>query len=212
MKADLIYADHRNSTRDDRWEISQGKVFTQTPDLYNKVYTYSWNAPVGPFDACEEVFALFNMPGGLHEKNQIRSMSIGDLVVLEFDNGKTEVYVCSSTGFEEISHDPQMGSFLEEITKKDDAFKKHNIPFGHEVRNLVLKFIKDGLAGSLHDMTPKSTLIGEILDDAIHFNEVNFDPYGFVWRADRFDDTTEGQEAFDDDRSYEISRALKEGW
>ena len=81
MKATVIYADWEAAGRDTRLDVfGQGKVLDGQPELYRKVHTYEYvNGPVGPISACEEVFSLFNMPGGLQEKKKVRSMSVGDI-------------------------------------------------------------------------------------------------------------------------------------
>jgi len=114
MKATVVYANWDQIDRDTRLDVvGEGQVLDGQPELYSQVHVFEYhNGPVGPFDACEEMYALFNMPGGLQEKKRVRSMSVGDVVVLNLDNGQTEVYVCASCGFEEVSHLPQMGSWL----------------------------------------------------------------------------------------------------
>lgn len=114
MKATVVYANWDLIDRDTRLDVvGEGQVLDGQPELYKKVHTFEYvNGPVGPYDACEEMFALFNMPNGLQEKKRVRSMSVGDVVVLDLDNGQTEVFVCARAGFEEVSGLARMGSWL----------------------------------------------------------------------------------------------------
>lgn len=114
MKATVIYANWDQIDRDTRLDVvGEGQVLDGQPELYSKVHVYEYvNGPVGPYDACEEMYALFNMPNGLQNKKSVRSMSVGDVVVIDFDNGTTEAFVCAWAGFEEVSGLPRMGSWL----------------------------------------------------------------------------------------------------
>jgi hypothetical protein len=114
MKATVIYADWSKIDRDTRLDVvGEGHVLDGSPELYYKVYTFCYNnGPVGPYSACDEMFSLFHMPGGLHEKMGVRSMSVGDVVVIDFDDGRTDVYVCADTDFEDVSYMPRIGSWL----------------------------------------------------------------------------------------------------
>lgn len=97
MKAEVLYVDHDKTTRDERVDAMDGK---QLPaDLYKVVRMFDGDA-ASPEAACEELFAKLqavDAPVLDHQGVRIRSMMIGDMIVLD---GKR--YLCTREGFQRV--------------------------------------------------------------------------------------------------------------
>jgi hypothetical protein len=95
MKAQILYVDDHRTTRDQRWDAGDGKVLP--PECYTQVDECA--VPEGPaIQACEAIFEsrqAVDGPVKNHLGLRIRSMSVGDLVVLG-----NERFICSPVGFQ----------------------------------------------------------------------------------------------------------------
>lgn len=94
----VIYADWEAMDGDQRWSVHQGKFLEKRYDLYGVVASYTCrigkDVMVSKRDCANKVFEKFNI--GDHGGKDVRSMSVGDLVV--FEDGTA--LLCGRAGWE----------------------------------------------------------------------------------------------------------------
>lgn len=110
MKATIYYVDGDRTNRDERWDAGMGKLLP--PDKFRKAAVVELPPCFEPRDdlgdldwrlqVCEVLFAHFNGQGksvGKVTRFASRSMSVGDVIVLE---GEPGLFFCDRIGFRPV--------------------------------------------------------------------------------------------------------------
>jgi hypothetical protein len=101
MQATIFYVDDTKTTRDERWVAGRGKLLPG--DRYAEVNQVDLpgtddNTPIA---LCEAIFAQYQAIDGPvfgADDKPIRSMSVGDLIVIE-----DGLFICQGVGFKLIN-------------------------------------------------------------------------------------------------------------
>lgn len=108
--AEIYYADWEKTTREDRFNASEGKfigidkyVLVDTVPNLVAIHSRTRGVEFSDHEMLDMLFEKYNIGEGA-KKLGIRSMSVGDIVVFE----KKTAYLCSRVGWTEL-----------DLTKKD---------------------------------------------------------------------------------------------
>jgi hypothetical protein len=96
-KYKVVYADWEMMDRDQRWAVMglEARFLSDRPDLYYAVYESKTSSPFEK--EADLIFKRFNI-GDFGDRKDIRSMSVGDLVV--FEDGSA--LLCLSFGWKPV--------------------------------------------------------------------------------------------------------------
>lgn len=118
MKAKLVYANYDVIDRDTRLDVvGEGEVLFDRPEVYQVVHEHLFCNLRPVMEACDDLYILFNDANGYYQRRLgVRSMCVGDVVIVEYDNGKTDVFVCDRVGFRRVTEAEHCDTWLSIIT------------------------------------------------------------------------------------------------
>lgn len=110
MKATIYYVDFDKTDRDQRWDAGEGKLLP--PECFTRVASVEIPSCFSPradlkedwrLKVCEVLFAYFNGQNSSNNVGRVercvanmRSMSVGDVIMLE---GEPGLFLCDRVGF-----------------------------------------------------------------------------------------------------------------